>query len=51
MKVYSGVHRLQKQQSSWDRFLQACMCTQDMGQFCSPLGTGLARRELISQEC
>jgi hypothetical protein len=29
----------------------AYICSQDVGLFCNPLCTGLARRELVSQEC
>ena len=47
----SRAHRLQKQQSSWDRVLPAPIWTQEVGLFHSPLYTGLARRELVSQEC
>jgi hypothetical protein len=49
--AHSGAHRLQKQQSSWDRVLPASICTQEVGLFHSPLCTGLARRELVSQKC
>jgi hypothetical protein len=47
----TGAHRLQKQQTSWDRVLQAYIWTQEVGLILSPLCTGLARRELVSQEC
>jgi hypothetical protein len=46
--VCSGEHR---QQSFWHRVLQAYICSQEVGLFHRPLCTGLARRELVSQEC
>ena len=50
-RVHLGVHRLQKQQSSQDSVLQAYICNQEVGLFCSPLYTGLSRKELVSQDC
>ena len=45
------MHRLQKQQSFWDRVLQAYICSQKVGLILSPLCTFPARRELASREC
>jgi hypothetical protein len=45
------VHRPQKWQSIWNRVLWAYICIQEMGLILSLLCTGLARRELVSQEC
>jgi hypothetical protein len=50
-QVHSGTHRSKKWQSSWDRALWAYICTQEVGLFHSPLCTGLARREMVFQEC
>jgi hypothetical protein len=47
-QVCSGEHR---QHSFWDRVLQTCICSQEVGLFHSPLYTDLARRELVSQVC
>jgi hypothetical protein len=48
---HAGVHRLQKQQSSWDTVLWAYICTQKVGLlFCSPLSIFPARGEFASKE-
>jgi hypothetical protein len=45
-------HRPQKQQSFWDKvLLLAFILSQEVELIPSPLCTGLARRELVSQEC
>ena len=50
-RVHSGVTRLQKPKSNWDRVLGAYLCSQEVGMFCSLLCTGHAKREQVSQEC
>ena len=48
--VHSEEQRIQKQQSSWDRILQAYICSQEVEMILSPLYIGLAKRKLVSQE-
>ena len=47
---HPGAHRPQEQQSCWDRVLPASIFTQEVRLFHRSLCTGLARRELVSQE-
>jgi hypothetical protein len=49
-QVHSGKHRLQKQQSCWDRVLRAYICSQEVGLILSPLCTFPARGELASRK-
>jgi hypothetical protein len=41
---HSGEHRPQKQKSFWNKVLWVYICSQELGLFCYPLCTGLARR-------
>jgi hypothetical protein len=50
--THTGKHRPQEQTSFWDIvLLQAFILSKEVELIFSPLCTGLARRELVSQEC